>query len=631
MAISGGDGSQILTGTSGDDVIYGHSVADVGPLSGQVTATRVATGLALPTFAGSAPGDANGLYVTEKDTGRIVRVDLTTGSQTTFLDIPPADMSVAGERGLLNVAFHPDYATNGRFFVFVNDSQGNLSVREYHRSLSDPTVAVLSSKTAIMTVPHPTFANHNGGSLAFGPDGYLYISTGDGGGANDPRNNAQNKNVLLGKILRIDVDGDDFPTDAGRNYAVPANNPFVGAAGADEIWAYGLRNPWRMTIDSATGDLWIGDVGQGAREEIDTIAAGVGGLNFGWRILEGTRHNFNGTSAGKTPPVYEYTHAIGTSVTGGYVYHGPSAGLQGVYVFGDFTTGRIFAYLPVLDEAIDITDRVVNATGGIELISSFGLDQSGRLYVVSILGDVFLIDPTAAAGDGNDVLSGGNGADQLYGGAGNDTLNGGTGDDQLFGGIGNDTLIGGSGLDQFDGGSGFDTASYAGALDAVIISLATGGTGGDAAGDAFTGIERLVGSNASDTLEGNTEDNVLAGGKGADTLTGGGGADDFDFNFLRESGCTAATRDVITDFVRGTSITGDDIDLSTLDANTHKAGNNAFKFIGGQRFHHVAGEVHYRHVGTGVLVEGDVNGDGRADFSILVLNLTKLGAGDFIL
>ena len=516
--------------------------------------------------------------------------------------------------------------------MFDTNAAGSIAIVEYHRSLADPLTADISTKTAVITIPHPTFTNHHGGSLAFGPDGYLYISTGDGGSANDPRHNAQNKNSLLGKILRIDVDGDNFPTDPARNYAIPASNPFVGTAGADEIWAYGLRNPWRMTFDSATGDLWLGNVGQGAREEIDTIAAGsAGGQNFGWRTLEGTRQNFPGSTAGMTPPVYEYSHSIGTSVTGGYVYRGPSPGLQGDYLFADFVSGRIFAYLPGLDEAIDITDRIESAVGDLQLISSFGLDQTGRLYVVSILGDVFLIDPSVAAGDGNDTLSGGDGNDEIRGGAGNDKLDGGTGDDQLYGGIGNDNLTGGIGQDTFDGGEGKDTVSYASAADAVIVSLASGGTGGEATGDTFASIERLIGSSFDDSLTGDTEANVLAGGKGADTLTGGLGADDFDFNSLSDSGRNAATRDVITDFERGTNLTGDDIDLSTIDANTHKSGNNAFKFIGGQHFHKVAGELHYRHVSGGVLVECDVNGDGRADISILVLNLTKLAAGDFIL
>ncbi len=563
MAIAGGNGSQFLAGTSGADVIYGHSVIDTDPLSGLITASRVATGLSQPTFAGAQPGDSGGLYVTEKDTGSIVRVDLSSGAHSTFLSIPLGDLSTDGEGGILNVAFHPDYATNGRLFVFVTNSAGDIEVREYHRSLADPAIADPTTKNVIITIPHPTNSNHNGGSLAFGPDGYLYVSTGDGGGGNDPNNNAQNLDSLLGKILRIDIDGDDFPADSGRNYAVPAANPFAGVAGADEIWAYGLRNPWRMTFDQTTGDLWIGDVGQSKIEEIDRIQAGsAGGQNFGWRILEGTRQNFSGSTAGMTPPVTQYSHDVGNSVTGGYVYRGPGPSLQGDYIFGDFVAGKVFAYLQALNQTIDITDRIVSAAGSIELISSFGLDQSGNLYVVSLSGDVFRIDPSTASADGNDTLSGGDGADELHGGAGNDVLLGGTGRDQIFGGFGDD---------------------------------------------------------------------VLTGGKGGDILWGGAGDDTFDFNKVAESGRTSAKRDVIQDFHRASGPAGDSINLATIDAKTGVAGNNAFKFIGAQGFHGIEGELRYKDAGANVFVQGDVDGDGKADFSILVLNVAKLTSGDFIL
>jgi Ca2+-binding RTX toxin-like protein len=202
---------------------------------------------------------------------------------------------------------------------------------------------------------------------------------------------------------------------------------------------------------------------------------------------------------------------------------------------------------------------------------------------------------------------------------------------QLFGGLGKDMLSGGEGQDRYDGGDGIDTASYAAAADAVIVSLATGGSGGEAFGDTFVSIECLKGSNFGDTLTGDGNGNVISGGKGADVLAGGAGADDFVFSSRIDSGRTAATRDVITDFERGTSLTGDDIDLSAIDANSRKSGNNAFKFIGGHAFHHVAGELHFRHAAGGILVEGDVNGDGRADFSIMVLNVSALSAQDFIL
>ncbi len=204
-------------------------------------------------FVTGAPGDDGFVYALRKDVGDIVRINTATGAQSTFLDIPNAQFSSGGERGVLGLAFHPDYDANGRFFVFLTNPAGNIEVREYARSAGNPALAdpTVPSRT-IITIPHPTFANHNGGSLAFGPDGYLYIATGDGGGANDPDGNAQNINSLLGKILRLDVNGDDFPADSSRNYAIPDDNPFAGATpGAGEIWAYGLRNPWRISFDPA--------------------------------------------------------------------------------------------------------------------------------------------------------------------------------------------------------------------------------------------------------------------------------------------------------------------------------------------------------------------------------------------
>ena len=300
--ISGGDGADTIFGGDGDDTIYGHSVADLVANSGNITATLLANVGSGAVFVTGAPGDDGFVYAERKDVGDIVRINTTTGAQSVFLDIPADQFSGGGERGVLGLAFHPDYAANGRFFVFLTNPSGDIEVREYLRSAGDPALADPTPVRTIITIPHPTFANHNGGSLAFGPDGYLYIATGDGGGGNDPDGNAQNTAVLLGKILRLDVDGDDFPADASRNYAIPADNPFAGAtAGADEIWAYGLRNPWRFSFDSLTGDLYIGDVGQAAREEVDFEAAGgPGGFNYGWDYREGT---LQGPSAPPQPPI----------------------------------------------------------------------------------------------------------------------------------------------------------------------------------------------------------------------------------------------------------------------------------------------------------------------------------------
>ncbi len=323
--ITGGNGGNLRTGTAGDDIIYGGAAGDSSPDVGQTLATKVAAGFVRPVFATSAPGDADRLYVVEKDSGQILLLDPSTGVRSTFLDIPNDTFLTDGERGLLSVAFHPDYQTNGRFFVNLVNANGDIEVRSYTRSIDNPGVANPNSVETVITVPHPTFANHNGGQVAFGPDGYLYLSLGDGGGGGDPNENVQNIDRLLGKMLRLDIDRDDFPGDPARNYGIPADNPFAGRAGADEIWDYSLRNPWRFSFDTQTGDLYIGDVGQSAREEIDFQSAGNGGLNFGWDTREGTLPFEGPNEPGFTDPIFDYGRPLGITVTGGYVYRGPAA------------------------------------------------------------------------------------------------------------------------------------------------------------------------------------------------------------------------------------------------------------------------------------------------------------------
>ena len=477
--ISGGDGGNILIGTDADDVIYGHSIADTLPNVGQIVATLIASGFSSPVFATSAPGDPNRLYIVEKDLGRIVLLDLSSGNRSTFLSIPTNQLTTGGEQGLLSLAFHPDYQNNGRFFVNLVNANGDVEVRSYTRSAGNPDVAN-STGTTIITVPHPGQTNHNGGTVAFGPDGYLYISIGDGGGGGDPGENAQNINSLLGKILRIDVNSDAFPGDATRNYAIPSNNPFVGQPGADEIWAYGLRNPWRFSFDSATGDLYIGDVGQSAREEIDFQPAGTGGLNYGWDTREGTLPFEGPNSPGFIDPIFEYPRALGQSVTGGYVYHGPAPGLQGAYVFADFLSNRVWSLRVQNGQAIDVIERTGQiVTGGAPLsqIASFGVDGNGALYAISLSGAIYRLTPTAAAGDGNDTISGGGGNDVIAGGIGNDVIDGGAGNDILTGGVqGADSLTGGAGADTFrDTAAGLngDTITDFARGDRVVLTDAT--------------------------------------------------------------------------------------------------------------------------------------------------------------
>ena len=520
--ISGGGGSDVLVGGDGADVLWGFGPADGDPAAGTITAVRVASGLSNPLFAASPPGRPDELFVIEQNTGRILILDLTTGAvlPTPFLDIPASEMSTGGERGLLGLAFHPDYANNGKFYVNLTNAAGDTEIREYTRSATDPNVANPTGRL-ILTFDQP-FENHNGGWLGFGPDGYLYIASGDGGSGGDPDNHAQNINSLLGKILRIDVNSDGFPNDPTRNYAIPPGNPFVGVNGADEVWAYGLRNPWRMSFDS-NGDLYVGDVGQNAREEINHVPAGTGaGMNFGWRRFEGdTVFAPNTPAPGAVPPLLAYGRTQGQSVTGGYVYHGPG-GAQDLYFFGDFVSGALWTVRVVDGRPVDFLQRnaqlAVDA-GTVNLIASFAVDGRGRLYVIGLDGEIHRLTPSASAADGPDAL---------YGGAGDDIILGGAGDDRLFGEDGSDTLYGGIGADALSGGAQRDVL-FGQAGDDVLVGEAgddalTGGDGADRlyGGD---GLDVLVGEAGADALLGEAGDDQLHGGAGADAIAGGDGAD----------------------------------------------------------------------------------------------------------
>jgi glucose/arabinose dehydrogenase len=348
------------------------------PLEAAVTLVPVLRDLATPVFAGNAGDGSNRLFVVEQ--AGVVRV-LQPGALavTAFLDIQPKILA-GGERGLLGLAFHPDYAANRRFFVYYTRApDGALVVAEYKAS-ANPDVADNAEKS-LLVIPHPTYANHNGGMLAFGHDRMLYIGVGDGGAGNDPPNNAQNLEVLLGKILRIDVDRAD--PAAGTPYAIPADNPFVGRTGRDEIYAYGLRNPWRFSFDLVTGVQWVADVGQGMHEEVN-VPIERGG-NYGWRVYEGFECTGNDPSlcdpARYRAPVFDYAHDGGRcSITGGYVYRGSQATLPGgTYVFGDFCSGEVFAW-------DGTAPRLLLATG--QNIASFGEDEQGELYVVALDGTV---------------------------------------------------------------------------------------------------------------------------------------------------------------------------------------------------------------------------------------------------
>ncbi len=317
----------------------------------------------------------NRLYVVQQSGQiRIVEADGTINS-TPFINLSSI-IRTGGEQGLLGLAFHPEYSTNGLFYVYYVNTAGDIEIARYSRSTNNPDIADIASNLVLLTIPHPVNTNHNGGSMHFGTDGYLYISTGDGGGGGDPNGNAQNTNVLLGKMLRIDV---NVWSTTDTNYLIPATNPFIDAGGAPEVWAYGLRNAWKFSFDTANGTMWIADVGQNQIEEINKVTPAPG-LNFGWRCYEGNFvFNNSGCAAGSTMtfPVAQYDHSTGgCSITGGYVYHGTTyPELAGKYVFADYCSNRI-GYLDAATPG-EITWSAPFAGN----FTTFGQDINGELYV----------------------------------------------------------------------------------------------------------------------------------------------------------------------------------------------------------------------------------------------------------
>ena len=344
----------------------------------------VANNLANPVAITHA-GDGSGRLFITLQCGKIVIYNGTGVLTTPFLDITSLVKSPCnnggGEEGLLSVAFHPTYSTNGFFYVHYTNVSGNIVIARYTASPPSSNVANLNSAFILLSIPHPTNSNHNGGQLQFGPDGFLYIGPGDGGGGGDTNNNAQNLGTLLGKMLRINVNGDDFPTDPNRNYSIPSDNPFVGITGLDEIWALGLRNPWRFSFDLLTNDLFIGDVGQNNIEEIDfQPASSNGGENYGWRCYEGNSA-FNTSGCGPASnyefPIFEYSHTNGCSVTGGYRYRGNEfPQLFGIYFSGDFCSGIMWG--TTQNGSIWTTTQLLDTSLS---ISTFGEGEDGEIYL----------------------------------------------------------------------------------------------------------------------------------------------------------------------------------------------------------------------------------------------------------
>lgn len=359
-----------------------------------------ATGFSNPIVIKNA-GDSRLFVVEQAGRIQIVNTDGTTNN-TPFLDIDPIVFNGGGERGLLGLAFHPDYESNGYFYVNYSNNSGDTVISRFTRSTADPDIADGTSELQLLTYTQP-YVNHNGGDMAFGPDGYLYISSGDGGDAGDPGNRAQNLTTLLGKLLRIDVDG-----NSNGNYGIPADNPYAGSStNKPEIWAYGLRNPWKFSFDRSTGDLWIADVGQQFNEEINRVESTAANLNYGWRCYEGNS-SFDlsencPASSEITFPIAQYTHnndgAFKCAITGGYRYRGTAQStLVGLYFFADYCSDEI----GFLEESGNDWNMSLTPAFSGNGWTTFGEDNNGELYIAGIdSGTVYKIIETTLSVDEN--------------------------------------------------------------------------------------------------------------------------------------------------------------------------------------------------------------------------------------
>jgi hypothetical protein len=542
------------------DALANAAISDPDPYGFEVV--RVGSGLSGgPLFMLEVPDGTGRMYVVEK-AGTIRILDPATGTiaATPFLSVA-GQVATAGEQGLLGFALAPDFATSGTFYIYMTNTNGDNEVRRYSILPGNMSQADASSADRILLLPHPGATNHNAGWIGFGPDNMLYIPTGDGAvGAN-----AQSLSSLLGKVLRIDPSTDAFPGDADRDYAIPAGNPYAGAtAGLDEIWASGLRNPFRASFDPLTGNLWIGDVGEGSLEEINLAPAGQAGLNFGWNLQEGTS---GANNSAFTRPVAEYGHGSGpfqgNSVTGGLVYRGPIAGLDGQYVFGDFfdeiwsvpvTSLVQGSTLPSSGFTLRNTAFTPNV-GAIAQVSSFATDSAGNLYISDLGGEVFRVQVSAAPNFAGGRLSVEIGSgevaaeDRLGFAAGSVTLSNGTnaGSRVSVGGVFVGTVApGGTGANGdplvilFS--SGATQARISTLVQAVTYSNASAtptpgrrsmtiqlndgaGTGAGGQDSTVVATSVAVSAGAGGQLTGTTGDDVMVGGMGGDSLNGGGGDD----------------------------------------------------------------------------------------------------------
>lgn len=395
------------------------------PVAAQIRAELVVQGLSQPVAFVQHPTDATVQLIVQQD-GRVRVLRAGVVQAADFLDLRAAVRN-GGEQGLLGLAFAPDYASSGRVFVNFTNTDGHTVIARFVRSAADPLQADPASRFDFrwpdgQRVIAQPFANHNGGNLVFGPDGFLYIGMGDGGSANDPAHRAQNPQTLLGKMLRLNV---SVPDADPEGYDIPPGNPFGGQAGVlGEIWSFGLRNPWRYSFDNplrgGTGALVIADVGQSAWEEVNYEPAGRGGRNYGWRNREGAHNNVTTQPPFSTPlvdPIFEYSHTDGRSITGGHVYRGSALGasFRGRYFFGDFVSSRVWSTRLTVNAATgeatasDLIEHTADLGAAAASPSSFGVDAAGELYVVNYTGRIHRItgtgvepppDPAAGSGSG---------------------------------------------------------------------------------------------------------------------------------------------------------------------------------------------------------------------------------------
>ncbi|MEA2537706.1 MAG: hypothetical protein QOF11_1940 [Chloroflexota bacterium] len=374
------------SGPSAPSMPTGVAAAPADYSNVSIGLTSVMSGLTGPVLVTNAGDRSRRLFVVEQR--GVIKVWRSGHGLSTFLDLR-SKVQLSGEQGLLALAFHPDYEHNRKFYVlFTEKGTGDVIVAEYKASATNRNRASTTSFRRLLRVGHRVNTNHNGGMLAFGNKGYLYISIGDGGGGGDTPNNAQNRRVLLGKILRIDVNG-----RSGRlAYRIPSNNPYAGSKTLKrEIWSYGLRNPWRFSFDRLNGDLWIGDVGQGAWEEVDRatrVGRGGQGVNYGWHVMEGNacfQPSTGCNTTGLQPPIAVYDHSQGCAIIGGYVYRGSQALLRGAYLFSDVCSGTIWSIVAGGPSPQTPTPMASTGLG----ITSFGEGESGTVYVTAQDGHVY--------------------------------------------------------------------------------------------------------------------------------------------------------------------------------------------------------------------------------------------------